>query len=161
MLLAIAAISFFQLTLSIQTAGGSDTFELLDGNWKVLDAYWGDSNVNYVHIGTLGIDGFQYLFIPDQDAFISPEMRQRFGFIQKTEGILSFEYREGVENTGSYQTDAILGTVSFNEGEGFLIRTDLENGELCLTSAVSEIEQFRIFKPFNPENSEETTEPSD
>ena len=154
----IAAVSLFQATLSIPAIGESGTFEILEGNWEVLDAYWGDSNVQFVHIGKLSITDSQYLFIPDPEALISQEMRQRFGFIQQTEGSLSFEYREGVENTGSYQTDIILGTISFNGGEGFLIRTDLENGELCLTSAVSEIELFRIFKCLIPENSGDTSD---
>lgn len=158
MLLTIAAVSLFQATLSIHTAGEPGSFEMLDGDWEVFDGYWGDSNINYVNIGTLSISGSQYLFIPEKEAFISQEMRQRFGFIENKKGILLFEYREGVENTGSYETDQILGTISFNGGEGFLIRTDIENGKLCLTSAVSEIELFRIFKPFALENTGNTSE---
>ncbi len=158
MLLTIAAISLLHAILSIPAADDTGTLNVLEGDWEVLDGYFGDSNVNFVHIGTLTITDSQYLFIPEQDAFISQEMRQRFGFITKTEGILRFEYREGVDNTGSYQTDVILGVVSFNDGEGFLIRTDLENEELCLASSVSEFELFRIFKPFTGENSVETSE---
>lgn len=158
MLLAIAAVSLFQAILSIPAADESGNFEILEGDWEVFDGYWGDSNLTYVYIGTLNIAGSQYLFIPETDAFISQEMTERFGFIHKTEGILMFEYREGMENTNHYQTDVILGTISFNGGEGFLIRTDLDNGELCLTSAVSEVEMFRILKPLIPENPGSTSE---
>ncbi len=154
MLLTIAAISLLHAILSIPAADDTGTLNVLEGDWEVLDGYFGDSNVNFVHIGTLSITDSQYLFIPEQDAFISQEMRQRFGFITKTAGILRFEYREGVDNTGSYQNRCYL-ECSFNDGEGFLIRTDLENEELCLTSAVSEFELFRIFKPFTSENSVE------
>jgi len=152
-LLAIAAVSLFQATLSIPVSDESSTFEILEGNWEIFDGYWGDSDVRYVYIGTLCIADSSYLFIPEKDSFISPEMSQRFGFIEKAEGNLRFEYSEGVENIDPYQTDIILGTISFNGGEGFLIRSDSENGTLCLTSAVSEFELFRIFKPLTPENS--------
>ncbi len=158
MLLTLAALILFQQALSISAAGESDSCQILEGDWEVFDGYFGDSNLHYVHIGTLSITGSEYLFTPEMDAFISPEMSERFGFIETTKGILWFEYREGVENTLSYETDTILGTISFNGGEGYLIRTDLENGKLCLTSAVSEIEMFRIFKPLITENTLNTSE---
>lgn len=147
MLIAAVLISLLYPIHSINTVCDSSACATIEGHWEVFDGFWGDSNVIYNSIGILIITGFGYQFVPEEEAFISPEMRQRFGFIQETEGSLLFEYREEVPNTGSNETDVILGTISFNGGEGFLVRTDIENGILCLTSAVSEFELFRIFKP--------------
>lgn len=158
MLIAILVISLFSVTLSTPATDELVTFETLDGNWKVFDAHWGDSNIQFGLIGNLTITGSKYIFIPLPDAFITQEMDQRFGFILQTEGSLWFEYREGIKSTDSFQTDVILGTVNFNDGEGFLVRTDLDNGELCITSSVSEIELFHIFKPLIPEDSGNTSE---
>lgn len=63
-----------------------------------------------------------------------------------------------MSNTGLYETDVILVTISFNGGEGFLVRTDIENAMLCLGSAVSEFELFRIFKPLPQENQQATSQ---
>ncbi|MBN2379391.1 hypothetical protein JXM67_06270 [candidate division WOR-3 bacterium] len=120
--------------------------ESINGIWQVYDGHWGDSEIWYLHIGELEITDTTYSFTPDSNAFISPQMSERFSFIGKPSGDVAIEYCEATGSGRPLDDEDILGKVSFNEGEAFLIRADYDKALLYFHSATSEVQLFRIIK---------------
>lgn len=133
--------------------------ESIHGKWQVYDGHWtgwadSESDIWFKFIGELEIRDTNYVFLPDSNVCISPQMRDRFAFIDWPQGRFMVQYYKGIipgnlpEDQG---IDDILATCNFNGGESFYIRVAREEEEFYFHSQKSEIQLYRIVKLYKKE----------
>jgi hypothetical protein len=121
--------------------------QALKGEWFVGE--W-QSGEDVRHLGTLTIDGNDYTFQPMPQAEIPSWMQERFSFIDKPVGAVTFEYEPGVlpdNDIQNFEDHAILATCQFNDQEEvYFIRVDHSVKQLYFHSTYSEFQIYVIRK---------------
>jgi hypothetical protein len=123
------------------------TADYLDGVWFV-GVRGADRGTR--KIGTLEISGHTYSYQPIPQAEVPEWMTERFSFINKLSGGVSYDSKILTDNyLQNVEDHTTLTRVSFNDqGEIFLIRIDKITREFYFHAFISELQLYEISKSF-------------